>query len=167
LIAATTIAFDEGLLARRLDHYRHWTIVGIVLIAVLGGAGGGGVRDVLLNKVPSAPTDPWYLILCVLAAILALRIAFIGSPRFRLLLVFFAEGWRHQGLEGSKHRPHSFQFLLARGEPALAVAHERQRFGRGWYLSVTAPERERLARNSAESELRGRLSGGPLRRNAV
>jgi uncharacterized membrane protein YeiH len=74
LIAATTNAFNGTILAHRRDHRRAWTTVGIILIAVLGGIGGGVARDVLLNDVPSALTNPWYLILCVLAAALSLQI---------------------------------------------------------------------------------------------
>ncbi|MCC7164461.1 MAG: TRIC cation channel family protein [Anaerolineae bacterium] len=83
LIAATTNAFNGALLARRKDHYRHWTVVGIVLIAILGGIGGGVARDVLLNDIPAALTNPWYLILSTLAAIVALRIAFTTGQKFR------------------------------------------------------------------------------------
>jgi len=75
LIAATTNAFNGALLARQPSHYRGFTLVGILLIAVLGGIGGGVTRDVLLNDVPSALTNPWYLILCAVAAALALRVA--------------------------------------------------------------------------------------------
>jgi uncharacterized membrane protein YeiH len=83
LIAATTNAFNGALLARRKDHYRHWTVVGIILMAILGGIGGGVARDILLNDIPSALTNPWYLILCTLAAIVALRIAFTTGQKFR------------------------------------------------------------------------------------
>jgi len=83
LIAATTNAFNGALLARRKDHYRHWTVVGIIIMAILGGIGGGVSRDVLLNDVPAALTNPWYLILCTLAAIIALRIAFTTGQKFR------------------------------------------------------------------------------------
>jgi uncharacterized membrane protein YeiH len=72
LLAATTNAFNGAILSKRRDHHRKWTIVGIILIAVLGGIGGGVTRDVLLNDIPSALTNPWYLILCTLAAMLAL-----------------------------------------------------------------------------------------------
>ena len=41
LIAATTNAFNGALLARQPSHYRKYTVVGIVLIAVFGGIGGG------------------------------------------------------------------------------------------------------------------------------
>ncbi len=72
LIAATTNAFNGALLARRPNHYRNYTIVGIILIAVIGGIAGGVARDVLLNYVPSAFENPYYIILSVVAALLAL-----------------------------------------------------------------------------------------------
>ena len=83
LIAATTNAFSGALLARRPDHYKHFTVVGILLMAILGGIGGGVARDVLLSDVPSALTNPWYLILCFLAACLALVIDFRAGQKFR------------------------------------------------------------------------------------
>lgn len=83
LIAATTNAFNGALLARRPDHYKHFTVVGIILMATLAGIGGGATRDVLLNKNPAALINPWYLIFCFLAVILALFIAFRGAQRFR------------------------------------------------------------------------------------
>jgi len=75
LIAATTNAFNGALLARQPSHYRKFTVVGILLIAVIGGIGGGVTRDVLLNDIPAALTNPLYLILCAVAGFLALRIA--------------------------------------------------------------------------------------------
>ena len=75
LIAATTNAFNGALLARQPSHYRKYTIVGIVLLAIFGGIGGGVSRDVLLNDIPSALTNPLYLILCAVAGYLALRIS--------------------------------------------------------------------------------------------
>ena len=69
LIAATTNALNGALLVQRPDYYRgkQWSIVGILILAIFGGIGGGVSRDVLLNKIPGALTNPWYLILCVLA----------------------------------------------------------------------------------------------------
>ena len=75
LIAATTNAFNGAILARQPSHYRKYTVVGILLIAIFGGIGGGVSRDVLLNDVPSALTNAWYLILCAVAGFLALRIS--------------------------------------------------------------------------------------------
>jgi uncharacterized membrane protein YeiH len=85
LIAATTNALNGALLAQRPDYYkgRQWTIVGILILAIFGGIGGGVSRDVLLNKVPGALTNPWYLILCVLAGIVGMLISFKGGQKFR------------------------------------------------------------------------------------
>lgn len=58
LIAATTNAFNGALLPRRPDHYRHFTIMGIIILAYAGGIGGGIVRDILVNRVPSPLKNP-------------------------------------------------------------------------------------------------------------
>ena len=52
LIAAITNAFNGALLARRPDHYRHFTLIGVILLGYAGGIGGGVLRDILVNKVP-------------------------------------------------------------------------------------------------------------------
>jgi len=83
LIAATTNAFNGALLARRPDHYRHFTVAGIIILAYAGGIGGGVVRDVLVNKLPSPLINPWYLILCLAAAILALTIDYFSAQKFK------------------------------------------------------------------------------------
>src|SRR5512137_1313180 len=85
LIAATTNALNGALLAMRPDYYkgRQWTIVGIIILAIFGGIGGGVSRDVLLNKIPGALTNPWYLILCVLAAVIGMLISYGGGQKFR------------------------------------------------------------------------------------
>jgi uncharacterized membrane protein YeiH len=58
LIAAATNSLNGALLARRPDHYKNWTVVGIIAMALLMGLGGGITRDVLVNQVPSALTTP-------------------------------------------------------------------------------------------------------------
>ena len=83
LIAATTNALNGALLARRPDHYRNWTVVGIVLMAFLGGIGGGVTRDVMLAKIPSALTNSSYFILCLAAGIVGYLIAYKGGQLFR------------------------------------------------------------------------------------
>jgi uncharacterized membrane protein YeiH len=83
LIAATTNAFNGALLARRPDHYRHFTITGVILLAYIGGIGGGVIRDVLCNKVPSPLVNPWYLIFGFAAAALALLIEYRSEQRFK------------------------------------------------------------------------------------
>jgi uncharacterized membrane protein YeiH len=83
LIAATTNAFNGALLARRPDHYKHFTIIGVIILGYAGGIGGGIVRDVLVNKVPSPLSNPWYLIACLAAAGLALLVDFRSAQRFK------------------------------------------------------------------------------------
>jgi uncharacterized membrane protein YeiH len=85
LIAATTNAFNGALLAQRPDYYKNrgWTVVGVILMAVFGGIGGGVSRDVLLNKIPAALENPWYLILCVAAGAVAMLVAYDRGQRFR------------------------------------------------------------------------------------
>jgi uncharacterized membrane protein YeiH len=82
LLAASTNAFNGALLARKPNHYRNYTVVGIILLAMIGGIGGGVARDIVLNKVPSAFVNPWYILLCVLTGILALSISFQGGQEF-------------------------------------------------------------------------------------
>jgi len=83
LVAAGTNAFNGALLARRPDHYKHFTVAGIIVLAYAGGIGGGIVRDVLLNKVPAPLVNPWYLIVCLAAAIAALMIDYYAAQRFK------------------------------------------------------------------------------------
>ena len=97
LIASTTNAFNGAILANRADHRRNWTVVGILLIAVMGGIGGGVSRDVLLNTIPGALTNPWYLLLSLAAALLALaatrRMAPKGTRRLFDFMAAFSLPW--------------------------------------------------------------------------
>src|SRR5208282_1514189 len=83
LLAASTNAFNGALLARKPNHYRNFTIVGIILLGLIGGIGGGVSRDVILNKIPSAFTNPLYILLCVVAGIFAMFIQFNTGQQFR------------------------------------------------------------------------------------
>jgi len=83
LIAATTNAFNGALLARRPDHYKHFTLIGVIILAYAGGIGGGIVRDILVNKIPSPLSNPWYLIACFAAAGVALLIDYNSEQRFK------------------------------------------------------------------------------------
>lgn len=89
LIAASANALNGGLLVQRPDYYRgrQWTIVGIIIMAFFGGIGGGTTRDIIAGKLPpSSWTNPWYFILCFVAAIVALFTAYGKGQKFR-------EGW--------------------------------------------------------------------------
>src|SRR5262245_21202394 len=83
LIAASTNALNGALLARRPDHYKQFTIVGILLMALLGGLGGGITRDILVAEVPSAITNPAYITLALGFGILGYLLAYGEGQLFR------------------------------------------------------------------------------------
>jgi uncharacterized membrane protein YeiH len=83
LIAASTNALNGALLARRPDHYKQFTIVGILLMALLGGLGGGITRDILVAEVPSALTNPAYITLCLGAGLFGYLLAYGRGQLFR------------------------------------------------------------------------------------
>lgn len=76
LIAAATNSLNGALLARWPDHYKNWTIVGILLMALLMGLGGGMTRDVLANQVPGALTNPAYITVALAFGILGYLLAY-------------------------------------------------------------------------------------------
>jgi uncharacterized membrane protein YeiH len=90
LIAASTNALNGALLARRPDHYKNFTRTGILLMAVLGGIGGGVTRDIILNNIPSAFTNPAYLTLCIVFGVVGYFLAFGKGQLFREGLFQFA-----------------------------------------------------------------------------
>ena len=83
LIAATTNALNGALLARRPDHYKNFTIVGIMLFAILGGIGGGVSRDILVGQVPAALTNPAYILLCLVAGAVGYFVAYGKGQIYR------------------------------------------------------------------------------------
>lgn len=101
LIAASTNSLNGALLARRPDHYKQFTVVGIILMALLGGLGGGITRDVLVGEVPAALTNPAYITLALLFGVSGYYIAYASGQLFR------------EGL---------FQFMTAFSLPWYAIA---------------------------------------------
>jgi uncharacterized membrane protein YeiH len=83
LIAASTNALNGALLARRPDHFKNFTVVGILLMALLGGIGGGVTRDVLVGEVPAALTNPAYILLCLSFGLVGYLIAYEKGQLFR------------------------------------------------------------------------------------
>jgi uncharacterized membrane protein YeiH len=83
LIAASTNALNGALLVRRPDHYKGYTDVGVILLAFVGGIGGGVSRDIVLNRVPAAFTNPWYFVVCILAGLIGLAISYKTGQKFR------------------------------------------------------------------------------------
>ena len=83
LIAASTNALNGALLARRPDHYKNFTVVGILGMALLGGLGGGISRDVLINKDPAALLSPAYITACLFFGMVGYRMAYKEGQLFR------------------------------------------------------------------------------------
>ena len=119
LIAAFTNALNGALLARRPDHYKNFTVVGIILMAFLMGLGGGITRDVLLDKIPGALTNPAYIARCP------------GGRDHRLL--------RWPMTSGQLFREGLFQFMTSF---SLPLVRDRRRPGgrQGW---IAGPRRAR------------------------
>jgi uncharacterized membrane protein YeiH len=59
-------------------------------MAILGGIGGGVTRDIILNKIPSAFTNPAYLTLCIVFGIVGYLLAYGNGQLFREGLFQFA-----------------------------------------------------------------------------
>ena len=83
LIAASTNSLNGALLARRPDHYKNWTVVGILCMALLMGLGGGITRDVLVGEVPAALTNPAYITLALAFGTAGYLMAYKGGQLFR------------------------------------------------------------------------------------
>jgi uncharacterized membrane protein YeiH len=83
LIAASANALNGALLARRPDHYKNWTVVGILGMALLMGLGGGITRDVILNKVPGAFTNPAYITLALAFGVIGYLVSYKDGEYFR------------------------------------------------------------------------------------
>jgi uncharacterized membrane protein YeiH len=90
LVAAGTNALNGAILARRPDHFKNFTIVGILLMALLGGIGGGATRDVIVGDVPSSFTNSAFIVLCLLAGLVGYLIAYDEGQLFREGLFQFA-----------------------------------------------------------------------------
>jgi uncharacterized membrane protein YeiH len=83
LIACSTNALNGALLARRPDHYRQFTVVGILLMALLGGLGGGITRDLLVGQIPVALTNPAYITLALGFGAVGYFAAYTSGQLFR------------------------------------------------------------------------------------
>ena len=83
LVAASTNALNAALLARRPDHYKDFTRVGILAMALVGGLTGGLVRDVMLGEVPAAFTNPAYITLSLGFGAIGYSVAYAQGQLFR------------------------------------------------------------------------------------
>ena len=83
LLAAAVSAMNGALLCRRPDHFKRFSVVGVLLMAILGGLGGGVMRDVFVSEVPVAFTNPAYITVCLVAGIVGYRITYARGQLFR------------------------------------------------------------------------------------
>src|SRR6202044_3468814 len=74
LFSAGINALNGVLVACNPSHNRGYTAAGLLIMAFFGGIGGGVVRDVLLNELPSPLKNPVYLVVCLLMGLLGLAI---------------------------------------------------------------------------------------------
>lgn len=107
LIAAMIGALNGALLARRPSHYRNYTIVGVLLMAVLGGITGSITRDLLVDEVPAALMNPAYIWFSLAAGVVG-YFAYQTRRRFReglfevamsASLAWFAIVGTHKGIQ--------------------------------------------------------------------
>lgn len=61
------------MVAVRPGHYKNFTIAGIQLIALLMGLGSRMTRELPINQVPGALTNPAYITVCVIAGFIGYR----------------------------------------------------------------------------------------------
>ena len=136
LIAASTNALNGALLARRPDHYRNFTVVGIILMALLGGLGGGITRDILVGEIPSALTNPAYIFLALAFGVIGYLLAYTGAQLFReglfQLMTSSPLPWyaiagcrRRRHRRPSRDRLHPARSRRLDGRPRLHRHHER------------------------------------------
>jgi len=74
LFAAGINALNAALIARNPSHNRGYSLVGLLIIAFIGGVGGGVTRDILLNDLPGPLTHVAFLIACLLMGLLGIAI---------------------------------------------------------------------------------------------
>lgn len=61
--------YASGFRDRKLD------LFGVAVIGIATGLGGGFLRDILLNRLPVALTENWYILVAVLAALAGMLLA--------------------------------------------------------------------------------------------
>jgi uncharacterized membrane protein YeiH len=110
LIATGTNALNGALVSRRPDHYKNFTVIGILGMALLMGLGGGITRDVLVNQIPEALANPAYITVAIICGIIGYQVAFARGRLFR------------EGL---------FQFMTAFSLPWYAVVGAQKGVGVG------------------------------------
>jgi uncharacterized membrane protein YeiH len=76
LFSAAINALNGVLVASTPSHNRNrnYTLAGLLIMALMGGIGGGITRDLLLNVIPSPLQTPAYPVVCILMGLLGVGI---------------------------------------------------------------------------------------------
>ena len=75
LAAVTTSALGGSLVAVRAK----FDVTGVVALGILTGLGGGLLRDILLNQLPVALKNPWYIVAAVISPVPAILVGLIAG----------------------------------------------------------------------------------------
>ena len=97
LAAVTTSALGGSLVAVRAK----FDITGVVALGILTGLGGGLLRDILLNQLPVALKNPWYIVAAVIASAVVAVLAHQVTKLAWLLLIFDAAALGLYGVTGA------------------------------------------------------------------
>lgn len=97
LAAVTTSALGGSLIAVRAK----FDVTGVVALGILTGLGGGLLRDILLNQLPVAIKNPWYIVAAVLASAVVAVLAHQLTRLAWLLLIFDAAALGLYGVTGA------------------------------------------------------------------
>ena len=133
LIAASTNALNGALLARRPDHYKNFTIVGIILMALLSVSAAGCPRCPR-RPVPGALTNPAYITLCLVFGVIGYHLAFAKGQLFREGLFQFMTSFSLPPTRSSAPRRASTAAFPVLGVLPLAVIGPTA--GR-WFIDVS------------------------------
>ena len=97
LAAVTTSALGGSLIAVRAK----FDVTGVVALGILTGLGGGLLRDILLNQLPVAIKNPWYIVAAVIASAAVAVLAHQLTRLAWLLLIFDAAALGLYGVTGA------------------------------------------------------------------
>jgi uncharacterized membrane protein YeiH len=76
-------------------------VTGVVALGILTGLGGGLLRDILLNQLPVAIKNPWYIVAAVIASAAVAVLAHQLTRLAWLLLIFDAAALGLYGVTGA------------------------------------------------------------------
>lgn len=98
LLAVTANALFGALIGVRAK----FDAAGILALGILTGVGGGILRDILLNQVPTSISNPWFIVAALISAIFVALLARRLSRLAVMLLICDAAALSLFGVTGAK-----------------------------------------------------------------